>query len=132
MKQRTIIAALTLLIATGLQAQNKQPHQERSAQERAKAHTERMSKDLGLNAEQTTRVEAINLKYAEQAEVLRKEREAERKEKDGRGKEVRDARDAELKAVLNSEQYEKMLAQREKMKEQRAQERKDAHDAPRK
>ena len=127
MKQRMMIAAFTLVIATGAQAQDKPA---RTPQERAKVQTERMTRDLALSTDQAAKVEAINLKYAEQAEVLRKEREAQRAamEKEGRGKDMRTAREADMKAVLTPEQHAKWLAQREAMKEQHMQQRKESRD----
>lgn len=127
MKQGMMIAAFTLLMAASAQGQERQV---RTPQERAKAQTERMTRELALSPDQAAKVEAIHLKYAEQAEVMRKEREAQRAamEKEGKGKDMRAAREADMKAVLTSEQYEKWLAQREAMKEQHMQQRKESRD----
>ncbi|MEO8591057.1 MAG: hypothetical protein ABI432_16885 [Flavobacteriales bacterium] len=140
MKKLMMIAALALLTAAGVQAQTKQQRTPAAAQaqdkpkqtpeERAKKLTARMTKDLGLSTEQATKVEALNLRYVEQAQALHTEREAQMAaQKDGKGKEMRDAHDAELKAILTPDQYSKWMTEREaakeKHKEQRKQERGD-------
>jgi len=61
---KTMTAAALLMIGTVVMAQGPGNRQMRSASERAKMETERMVKSLDLNAEQTAKVQAINLAYA--------------------------------------------------------------------
>lgn len=121
MKKLMMTLALAALTAGAVNAQEKQ---HKTPAERAKAQTERMSKELGLDAAQATKVEAINAKYAEKLQALRAERKAEREagkdpEHNGEGKALKEARYTELATVLNAEQMEKCKAMEEKQLEQR-------------
>jgi len=124
MKNLLLILAFAAVTCTA-QAQEKE---RRSAQERAQLQTGRMTKDLGLTTMQASQVETINLKYAEQADALRAERQAakEKAPKEGKGKALAEAKDAELKAVLTPEQYatwqvkkEAMMAKQKAKREQK-------------
>ncbi|MBZ0205469.1 MAG: hypothetical protein K8H89_04035 [Flavobacteriales bacterium] len=121
MKRMMIGVALAVFTLGAAHAQDKQ---DMTPAERAKHQTERMTKELGLNAEQVTKVQAINAKYAEQAEAVRKERRANAESTKGKGAELQDARMEDLKAVLDAEQYEKLVAKQEAMKERRMEQRK--------
>ena len=121
MKKLMMIAVLAGMTVAA-QAQDKV---KKSPEERAKARTEHMTKELGLSPEQASKLEAINLKYADKGAELRKEREAERAEARREGKELRDAHEAEMKAVLTPDQFAKWMAKREEMKEKRMEHRKD-------
>lgn len=121
MKKLMIIAVLAgLSVAT--QAQDKA---RKSPEERAKMRTEHMAKELELTPEQKAKVEAINLKYADKATELRKEREAERTEARKEGKAMHDAHDAEMKAVLTPDQYTRWQAKKEAMKKRHMEHRKE-------
>ncbi|MGV3638224.1 MAG: hypothetical protein ACO1NQ_11345 [Flavobacteriales bacterium] len=109
MKKLMIIAALASMTVAA-QAQEKA---RKTPEERAKARTERMTKELSLSPEQQAKVEAINLKYADQVEAVRAEHEAERTAKRDAAKAMHDAHDAEMKAVLTPDQYTKWVAQKE-------------------
>ncbi|HPF91983.1 MAG TPA: hypothetical protein PLL57_15085 [Flavobacteriales bacterium] len=121
MKKLMMIAALAGMTV----AAQAQDHQKKSPEERARVRTEHMTKELGLSPEQVAKVEAINLKYADKGAELRKEREAERAEARKEGQEMRDAHEAEMKAVLTPDQYAKWMAKKEEMKEKRMEHRKD-------
>ena len=123
MKKYMLIAAFAAL-TVGANAQDKQP---KTAQERAKAQTERLTKDLGLNAEQAAKAEAINLRYAEKAEAEHKEQKADREVRMKEGQAVRDAHRAEMKAVLTAEQYDTWIKKQDAMKEKRMEHRKSMH-----
>jgi Skp family chaperone for outer membrane proteins len=97
---KPLIAALLLLLSPLLHAQDAP---RRSPQQIAKARTERMTKDLGLSAEQATRVEAIFLRQAEWVEALRAQREAQERE---------------LQEVLTAEQYATWKQERQRRREQ--------------
>ncbi|MCB0764398.1 MAG: hypothetical protein R2815_05250 [Flavobacteriales bacterium] len=130
MKRSIIIAVLATFTAAGANAQEKA---HKTPEQHAKDRTERMTKELGLSAEQQAKVEAINLNYAKQAEALRAERRAEReamkKEGQGKGKEMMEAHRAEMKGVLSTEQYDTWIAKQEAMKEKRMEQRKEMHPA---
>ena len=61
---KTMTATALLIIGTVVMAQGPGNRQMRSASERAKMETERMVKFLDLNADQTMKVQEINLAYA--------------------------------------------------------------------
>ena len=111
-----MIAVLTGMTAA-VQAQGKAP---KSAAERAAQSTRHMTKELGLSAEQASQVEVISLKYAQQGEARRVEREADRTAARQEGQGMRDAFAAELKTVLTEAQYEKWTARVEERKARRA------------
>lgn len=87
----------------------------KTPEERAKHRTEVMVKELGLDDVQTAKVNTINLNFARTAnDVKQLQDPATRK---GRMDALKTKRDAELKAVLTTEQYDKMVALREKKKD---------------
>lgn len=91
-----------------------------SPEEMAQRQTERLTKALELSEDQAQKIEAINLKYIEQAQAKRAEmrgqedvdREAVRAERE----KMLEAQKAEMKTVLNETQfaeYEELLANRQ-------------------
>ena len=124
MKKLLIIALTVLTVAA--QAQDTQKER-KSAQERAQLQTDRMTKELGLVEDQAAKVAAINLKYAEQAEALRAERQAqmEAMRKQEKGKAMREAHEAELKGVLSAEQFKQWHAKKEEAKAKHMEKRKE-------
>ena len=122
MKRMIIGIALAVLTLGAAQAQDKQ---QKTPAERAKHQTERMTKELGLNADQTAKVQTINAKYAEKAEALRADRKAKVDQTKGKGAELNSERMADLKAVLTPEQYSKCEKNMEAVKEKRQEKRKE-------
>ena len=103
--------------AAGAFAQDVQERAPRKTpQERAKIRTEHMTTELGLSTEQATRVEALNLKYGEEAMTMRAQHDTERDSRREQFKGRREAYDADLKAVLTPEQYTTWQAKKEEMK----------------
>lgn len=99
-----ILLMMAFLIATSVSAQEKR----KTPEERAKAQSEAMKKNLGLNEEQTIALEEINLRFAKEVEAKR-EMNGNSNEKVEIPQEIRDARNAEIKTVLTPDQYEKFL-----------------------
>lgn len=116
-----VLASMTL----AAQAQEKD---KKTPQERAKARTEHMTKELALSPEQQAKVEAINLKYADQVEAVRSEREAERTAKREAAKAMHDAHDAEMKAVLTADQYTMWVAKKQEAKAKHMEKRKQMRE----
>ncbi len=113
------IAALVLAAAPAHAQQDaKREHKAGDAATRAARQTEHMRSSLSLTPEQATRVEAINLQHQQDSEAARK---ALKEERDRKRQELRSAYDAELKAVLTREQYTRLLEQRQKQQDKRAQ-----------
>ena len=84
--------------------------------ERVKARTERMTRELGLSAEKVERVEVMNRQQATEAEKDRAAGDQEREARRAAMKERRDRYDVELKAVLTPDQYTKWQAKKEEGK----------------
>ncbi|MBX2982941.1 MAG: hypothetical protein KF843_09745 [Flavobacteriales bacterium] len=116
MNMKKLLAGAALLLF-GMGVAQAQQGQQKTAQERAEKRTERMVKELALNAEQTEKVGNINIRYAEKNEVIRAQRQAMAKANKSKSAELREAQMEEFKAVLTSEQYEKLVAKQEAMKE---------------
>ncbi|MBV6403780.1 MAG: hypothetical protein IT228_09595 [Flavobacteriales bacterium] len=121
------IAAL-MMAAAPMHAQDRAAGRERAPEDaatRAKRRTEHMRNTLQLTEDQVARVQAVNLKFAEAMEAAREQDKAQR---DAKRQEMRAAYDADLKAVLTPEQYERLLEQRRKQTEKR--EARPAHERP--
>ncbi len=115
-----IVLAAGILIAPLAMAQDKQGKEQKTPEERAKRHTERMTQELGLTAEQSAKVGDINLRYVDVLADLKASGQDKEVMKE-QGKALRDKRDEELKLVLTAEQYTRMMALREqKRKEAKA------------
>ncbi len=89
---------------------------------RAEHQTDRMTQELGLSADQTAKVKAINQKYAEKAKAAHEAKpDGEKGKLKGANKDLRAQHDAELKKVLTKEQAAKW----EQLKSERKGERGD-------
>jgi hypothetical protein len=117
MKKHLYVLLAVLLSCTLVQAQAPEEFKNTTPEQRAKLQTDLMKTKLQLNEEQTTKVGAINLKYAKQMEPvikgsggkLAKFREA---------KKVNEQKEAELKQVLTTEQFNTYEKAKEDMKEE--------------
>lgn len=117
---KQIVLAAGILIAPLAVAQGKPGKEQKTPEERAKRHTERMTQELGLTAEQSAKVGDINLRYVDVLADLKASGQDKEVMKE-QGKALRDKRDEELKLVLTAEQYAKMMTLREqKRKEAKA------------
>lgn len=117
---KQLALATALLTAPFLMAQGKPGKEQKTPEERAKHHTERMTQELGLSAEQSAKVGDINLRYADVLADMKASGQDQTAMKE-QAKAMRDRRDEELKQVLTPEQYGKMM-------ELRAQKRAKARD----
>lgn len=118
MKKLMMSLGFAALIAGSAAAQAPE-RKVRTPEERAQHQTDRMTKDLGLSAEQTEKVKAINLKYADQVDDMRGEAKDQKDAQREAMKGMRDQRNADLKAVLTPEQYDKMVKEQEAMQAKR-------------
>jgi len=109
-----MLLALVPLFAFAQKGQSK-----KSVDERVEAQTERMAKDLQLSEEQKAQVTAINKKYADQAKELKAEKQAEQQVRREEAKQIADAREEELKAVLTEAQYAQHLEMKADKQEKR-------------
>lgn len=124
---KKMIVACALLCSMVAAAQTRA---ERTPQERAKAATERMTKELGLDAQQSAKVEAINAKYAEESSARREQRKAENEARRQEAKARLQAHEADMKAVLTEEQYNKWVVLRDERKQRRKEEMKERRKKP--
>ena len=108
-------------------AVNAQEKDHKTPQERAQLQTARMTKELSLTTDQAAKVEAINLKYADQIEAKRTEQKADREKMRTEGKALHDAHDADMKVVLTPEQYTIWQAKKEEMKAKQMEKRQGMH-----
>lgn len=114
MKKLIMLLAATLIIgiANSVGAQT-----EMTAPERAAKLTGWMKDNLQLAPEQVPKIEEINLKYANQAETL-KTAASSKKEKAKSLKEQNKARDAELKQVFTTDQYNTYQSKKSELKKE--------------
>lgn len=110
---KAILFSLALTIGLGAFAQ-KGANNQRTPAEKARQRTEQMVKDLGLDAAQQEKVAAINLTYA--TDIRNVNTIADDATREKRGDVVKANRDHELKTILTTEQYNKMLNLRAKKK----------------
>lgn len=98
-----LLSVLSLFTSASLHAQVEEGSS-LTPEERATKWTEWMKKELNISADQETKVQTINLKYAQQTESLR-EKDGSRKSRFKEAKSIDDAKDNELKAIFTSEQF---------------------------
>ena len=106
---------MTIALATAFSAMaQKGDHKTKSPEEKAQQRTERMVKELGLDASQQEKVAAINLDFSKaMADVAKIQSEKDRK---GRADVLKGRRDTRLSEVLSQDQYKKFLSLREEHK----------------
>lgn len=133
MKKLILGLALAAGLFTTASAQDQAP-EGRTPQERADRLTAMMTKRLELTPDQSEKVRTINLKYADQAKAVHEERKQDKGAQPGALKDMKASKDAELKQVLNPEQYTKWMEMEkqmvEKHKERREARRSNEQTAP--
>ncbi|WP_430933553.1 DUF4890 domain-containing protein [Saccharicrinis sp. 156] len=120
---KNLIFSLVAIFAItfSLEAQRPQRGNMGTPEDMAKKQTERMKEDLGLTDKQTTKIQSINLKYANKQQELRKNASGDREAMRESMKTIRDERMTELKKVLTEEQVEKLVAQEKERMQNRGQ-----------
>lgn len=128
---KTLILALAVLVggtAAAQQQRQEQKREHKTAEERATGLTQRMTTKLTLDETQKDKIHAVNLGIAQKNEAIRGNTSLSREQKMTQLKENQNARNAQYKEILTSEQYAKYEAwekeKQEKMQAKRA-ERKD-------
>jgi hypothetical protein len=110
--KKTLVLTLSILFAMVLVV-NAQPP---SAEEMAKTQTEQMKAGLNLTADQLTKVEALNLKYAKMMSAMFEQGPPDDfEEMRKKMEENQKAKRVELEKVLNADQlkkYDQMQAER--------------------
>ncbi len=133
MRKGMILIGLFAMIFAGsnviAQEENdRKDHQERKAEwenlspeEKAAKKTEHMTKDLDLTAEQSVKIEAINLAHILEMDKIKAERKA-LKEK---AKAQKEKTKGEIDEVLTPEQREKLEAKKEERQKKREEKKKN-------
>ncbi|PWT96614.1 MAG: hypothetical protein C5B52_15375 [Bacteroidetes bacterium] len=111
------ILSLLLIVAAFIfvEGANAQSHQMASAADRATKYTDWMKSTLKLTDDQVSKVQDINLKYANKTDELMKAANS-KKEKMQALKSQEEGRDAELKGVLTNDQYQTYQEKKKQMK----------------
>jgi len=108
------IAAAFLYTAQSLNAQEQT---KRSPEERAKLHTERMTKQLTLSPDQQAKITELNLGIAQKNEAIRTNVNMSPEQKKEAIKGNMQGRNDVLKTILTVEQFEKFKQQQDMRKE---------------
>jgi len=111
------IIGIFTLFSISIMAQSK-----RSAEEKAKAFTERMASKIGLDDAQKEKAFNINLEAAQRKESIRPP-EGGKPEVKGAGLEIEKNRDSQLKNIFNDDQIVKYDLWKVEMKEKAKQKR---------
>jgi hypothetical protein len=111
----------SLFIAAALvftaQSLNAQEQTKRSPEERAKLHTERMTKQLALSPDQQAKVTELNIGIAQKNEAIRTNVNMSPEQKKEAIKGNMQGRNEVLKTILTVEQFEKFKQQQDMRKE---------------
>jgi len=111
------LLAAGLLVSVGASAQGLDKLAGTTPEQRAGVQTMFMKSKLDLSAEQLPKVEAINLKYAQQMQPILESSERPLA-KMGETRRIQQAKDAELKQLFSQEQYANYLAAKDEMRQQ--------------
>ncbi len=106
------IVTMGLVLCTGLV--NGQDRPRRTPEQRAENQTRWMQKNLGLTKEQNDKVYDIILYYAREADKANMDAPGREKKIEKQG--IRKDREGELRAVLNTEQYQRLQQHEQEMK----------------
>ena len=125
MKTIFVSALMAVFMVCGAAAQNNadQPCDGRpcermmnmTPEQMAEKRTERLSRELTLTDAQAKQVYQLNLKDAQNAVQHRKEAEARREQMAAKWKTYQADRDAQMKRILTTEQYDKWSEMQQKM-----------------
>ena len=112
---KNVFLVFTALMTTFITfAQESSP---KSPEQRAERYVKQLKKEVTLTAEQSSKIEAIQLKCIEQVDVLKSKEEGGGKKKSNiESKEIINAANAEIKAILTNEQIPKFDAWLEEKK----------------
>lgn len=122
MKQIMMGLALAMFVAG---AANAQDAQQKTKADRAEMRTERMVKELGLDADQAKKVQEINDRYGAKMETMRDQRRAEMEAKHDKQDALKKDYQEEMKAVLTPEQFAKWEAHQAELKAKQMERRKE-------
>jgi Spy/CpxP family protein refolding chaperone len=114
-----LIGSLLLAGQASAQGNGQRPARERNPEDMAKNQTQRLKEQLNLSADQEKSVYDLNLNFAKRMAEAREAAAASggRPQMDSM-RSWNQAREASMKKILTPEQFEKLQAEREKMRQQ--------------
>jgi hypothetical protein len=115
MKQLLFTAVLLLLLSTFANAQNPRGGQRMSVEERAKATTDWMTKELNLTSEQIAPVDSINLLFAKAQQIIFQSSDGDREKIRETMEALEKEKETALSSVLTAEQLELYKKKRDEM-----------------
>lgn len=121
MKKLGLLLLVVLLGTTMSMAQNKGGQRNSDPAEMAKRQTEAVKKACDLDADQETKVQALNLKSANKMNEMRKSGGGDRDAMREKMKTIRDDQNKEMKKVLSDDQWKKYEKYMEEQRKQRGQ-----------
>jgi Spy/CpxP family protein refolding chaperone len=129
---KTILFSLFMALMTlGAFAQNKQDKTPKTPEEYAKVRSEKLTKELGLNADQKAKVYDLLLNKRKKIQEIRAKYPNDKKAAHAEAKPVKEQFKADMKAVLTPEQYAKWEEmQKQKEAERKAKKAKPSQDFP--
>ncbi|MNK22462.1 hypothetical protein D3C87_407390 [compost metagenome] len=123
---KTLILALAVLVggtAAAQQQRTEHKREHKTAEERATGLTEKMTAKLTLDDSQKSKIQAVNLGIAQKNESIHADTSLSREQKMAQLKENQNARNAQYKEILTSDQYAQYEAwekeKQEKMQQKR-------------
>ena len=118
MKKLFVIGVMLMATVTFAKAQQ---FQQMSAEERAKARTERMEKMLALTADQKTKIQAIDLELSKEMTDRMQNNRGNREAMRTAMQEIDKKYDEKYKVVLTAAQFKKYLEDKELRQRERGQ-----------
>lgn len=110
MKKLFLTLAIAVIGFTAGHAQTATHHEKATPAQKAEKSTDKLQKELSLNADQKKKVYAIELDKFQKAEVLHKSGHAAKEDYKEKHKAIKKETDAKLDNVLNAEQKKKLDA----------------------
>ena len=112
-----LVFAFVLSMSASWAQQEMKATPKKSAEERAESFTQRMTKNLTLDATQIERFKAINLDRFKKIEEARNSFGADKKAISTKVKEINDGFFSTAKGILSPEQFTKLMEMKDDMKE---------------
>ena len=110
-----MLFAVAIASANGYAQEPAKEKERKTPEQRAENMSQRLTKELGLNADQEVKAKAIILKREQERDKVAKDMKAEQAKIE-----------AEFKAILTSEQFQKFQNKQEEMKKKREERRKQS------
>ncbi|BAV04248.1 hypothetical protein SAMN05421788_10423 [Filimonas lacunae] len=115
--QATVLCVVLLFSVAVIARQSPEDFKNTTPEQRAQVQTNLMKSKLQLTDDQTTKVAAINLKYAKQMEPVIKG-DGGKMAKFKQAKKINESKEAELKTVFTEEQFASYEKGKEEMKQE--------------